>query len=228
MNINANSRLRESERLGGKMKGVMGTSTNCHNCSFCQTIRKANNPRVVCSYCYAWEGLEFKPESRAMYGENGDILADRLMTDDEISKYVNESLHRFNSHGELENEIQLRNMYAICRASERAAIGAGVSSPKFAIWTKRKPLVEAVARKYGEYPPANLAMVYSSIWLNEPNPERRYNPARDLVRPDHIFTVYETEQDRKDKGFMCGKLCALCGHCYNKTETVDFVAELLK
>lgn len=227
-----NNQVRVSHNLGGKMKGIPAITTSCIGNAFCEKMHNcANKGKVICADCYAFKGLGLWKQAREMYAANTEKMTKRILKPSEmpISEIAGAPVCRFNSHSELHNLTELRNIYAIIENVNIFCECFGIPQTMFALWTKRKSLIEKAA-KMGFLPPENLSIVYSCFQIN-PDKEiaKQYKPGKDIVKPDFIFAVYRTENDRKNAGgFQCQLNCNHCRHCYRKTDKPGLVCEILK
>lgn len=171
---------------GGKLTGI--PSINISDPEFCIRSRKICGS--VCSKCYSKNSQSFRPSIGKAIAKN-DFLADRPIEKWEIPLFNPGNLVRFNSFGELHNVQHLANIYAICKANPKV---------KFALWTKRKDIVESIDKKQ----PGNLVLVYSVMMID--------TPIDKIDIPDwadYVYSVYTS-------GDSCGKNCLACQKCYRK------------
>lgn len=194
----------------GKMEGMMSLSTSCMHNKFCQAYAK--DPNKICSKCYASTQMKRYKNMDACFTRNAEILTQKILGKDEMP-LINASLFRFESFGDLNNDIQLINYFNICKANK---------GTRFALWTKNPFIVESVI-KSGHKKPSNLNIVLSSHYLNK-EVDQKY----DWV--DRVFTVY-TKKHAENNGVKincAGKNCLSCKKCYVKSNKNFFINELLK
>lgn len=129
---------------------------------------------------------------------------------------------RFESFGDLTNLLQVYNYMGIASAPENAKVN-------FGLWTKNVFLLVEYVKAGGVIPP-NVVINISSVKKNHAITPEQLAKLRKYLPIDHVFTVYETEEDAKKAGVKinCGKKnCNSCGLCYNHN-AIDYINELLK
>ena len=99
-----------------KIAGAYSCDSSCHNCAFCQKMRKAaeSDPTIICGYCYDHAQEIRMPSVKEAHGLTLFILSNVLFTVDDwkrrpISKKLRtewENILRINSAGETENVTQ--------------------------------------------------------------------------------------------------------------------------
>jgi hypothetical protein len=192
-----------SDGLKGKMKGMNALSTSPHLNPNCQKNSKISNS--ICEKCYAiktpWKNL------RNMLANNTKLLTENLLDMGELP-VINSVYFRFESHGDLNNAIQLRNYINIAKKNPNT---------RFTLWTKQYLLAEHVFEKYGK--PSNFTAIYSSLKINKRIDINRFKHA------DKIFTVYS--KDTKESINCGGKDCMGCLTCYKPTR-VKYIKEVIK
>lgn len=197
----------------GKMKGICSIGTSCASNPHC--MKRRENGESVCSKCYASTYMKMRESLKKHLEENAEILTTRYLTDREIP-FINANVYRFESFGDLHNDIHLENYIAICKMNPFT---------RFALYTKNIWILDSVFNGKGIKKPSNLSIVVSSPLLNtvlELDREKYW-----FV--DHVFTVH-TKEDIKTNNIdiNCGaKNCLGCQICYN-TNTEYYVREKLK
>lgn len=197
----------------GKMTGICSIGTSCASNPHC--IKRRENGESVCSKCYASTYMKMRESLKKHLEDNADILTTRYLEDREIP-FVNASIYRFESFGDLHNDIHLENYIAICKMNPFT---------RFALYTKNIWILDNVFNKKGVKKPSNLSIVVSSPLLNtvmELDKEKYW-----FV--NHVFTVH-TKEDIKTNNIdiNCGaRKCLGCQICYN-TDTEYYVREKLK
>lgn len=201
--------------IDGKIEGIFSLDTACSNNEFCPRMQAAEDPTIICRYCYTksmWEVARFA------HHITGEILSGVELTDAEAAQIaIPNGIFRFNSDGELINRTHAENLIRIARAHP-------VTS--FAIWTKRPALLDAAITAAGK--PENLICGISSVMINTPATNA---PAW----TDFIFTVYTpagmTEALKRGEYACNGLKCLACGfHCYHRHDGPGpvYVAEALR
>ena len=188
----------------GKMSGMQSLSTSClcnKNC-----LNRVENENLVCSHCYAQRQMKMYKNLEKCLKKNTEILTTRLLTDEEIP-LINAAFFRFESFGDLNNEIQVVNYFRICKRNKHV---------KFALWTKN-PWIIAETINNGENKPRNLQVIYSSPYLDKCD-----NKLNKYPFIDKIFTVYTKEQIKANNiEINCGaKSCLSCHKCYVKSKEI--------
>ena len=139
-----------------------------------------------------------------------EYLKYHILKKEELPKFQNIQIVRFEAFGDLETDIQFYNYYQIAKANK------GV---KFALWSKNAWIVDKTYKRWGLKDLPNLVLVYSSLELNK--------PAKKPEHFDKVFTVYE-KGVLPDNQINCGaRSCAKCKRCYTR-RTGDQIRELLK
>ena len=195
----------------GKMMGMVGVTTSCLDNKYCEMYR--NIPGSVCQKCYAERALEYMKNPRERYEKNGKSLKGGIIPYDALPE-LNCLYFRFESHGDLENEIQLINYIHICEKNPNT---------RFALWTKNGFIVDEYFKSGGKKP-KNLNIVYSSLFLNQEADIKDY----DWI--DVLFTVYDKEfAQNNNVEINCGaKNCFGCAKCYKKHKGLVRINEQLK
>lgn len=188
----------------GKMSGMQSLSTSClcnKNC-----LNRVENADLVCSHCYAQRQMKMYKNLEKCLKKNTEILTTRLLTDEEIP-LINAAFFRFESFGDLNNEIQVVNYFRICKRNKHV---------KFALWTKN-PWIIAETINNGENKPRNLQVIYSSPYLDKCD-----NKLNKYPFIDKIFTVYTKEHIKENNiEINCGaKSCLSCHKCYVKSKEI--------
>ena len=194
-----------------KIAGAFSCDSSCHNCEFCNKMRKAaeSDPTIICGYCYDHAQEIRMPSVKEAHGLTLYILSNVPFTVDDwkrrpISKKLRtewENILRINSAGETENVTQGINYLNLLYAN-----------PVFfgGYWGKNVPAIVSAIRTVGK--PKNTRFVQSSIHINKPD--------KKVPEADLVFTVYDNEkailEALENGGCECnGKMCAQCGwKCY--------------
>lgn len=202
----------------GKIEGCCSCDSSCHNCKFCQNMIKAaaNNPLIICGYCYddAQESRWKNVENR--HGLNMRILSAIDFTLEELATLPITEICRFNSSGDVPSETYARNCIRIAISHPYAHC---------ALWAKNVAAVEKAFDELGK--PSNMIFVQSSLLIGIACNRSRY--------ADYTFTVYPDEETTqaaiRSGAHECnGKKCKECGYkCYLGTwEKGADIAELLR
>jgi hypothetical protein len=150
--------------------------------------------------------------------ENNTAILTRELTFAEIKEiaktFANTAIVRFESFGDLNNEIQLLNYIRIARAARHT---------KFALFTKQYNIV----RKYfesGKRFPDNVTLILSSPYIDHVLSEALVNNFKQYHRRVITFTV---TRDKENPGINCGqRRCVDCRNCYdakNPKNVIEFI-----
>lgn len=197
----------------GKLSGMKSIGTCCANNEFC--LARMKDKDGVCCHCYASTYVKMRKSLKDHLIQNGEILKNRILQDNEIP-VTNDLVYRFESFGDIANEIQLINYVNICNRNPYTAFG---------LWTKNYGICDRVFNKMGIAKPENLSLVVSSPKMNE---VIRLNMER-FWFVDHVFTVYDGNYIKTNNvSINCGaKSCLKCKTCYYRN-TEFYVNEKLK
>ena len=190
----------------GKMNNIKSISTNTLTNEFCIKMNATKNKLVICGHCYSFEGLEMArlPNQVKALQRNSDILSNKELSEREIyQNYMfNDNIFRLQSHGDLINELHLKNLMAIVKANKWTT---------FALWTKRKNVIKEYFDKHTK--PDNLILVYSNPLINKVIDSRgKYKP----VYFDKGFNNVDKDY-MKEKQNCTGQQCITCRRCYVKS-----------
>ena len=198
----------------GKMTGMWSLSTSCLCNKYC--LARMKDPNFICSKCYSERQMEWQENLRIKLYRNTLILT-TIEIPVELMPRFNVMKGRLESHGELNNVIQIKNFFNLCKANPRTM---------FALWTKNTFLFPE-ARKQGVRKPGNLIIIESSPKLNVIT-----EPSDPWV--DKVFTVFNKKFAREHGiEINCGgRCCMTCEtNCYKKNVVkgkVEYINELVK
>jgi hypothetical protein len=189
-----------------KMESMFSINSNTLSNTFCQAQRKTDS---ICKSCYAFNQLTMYENNIPPLQNNSNMLSTGILKENELP-FLNHSIFRFNSFGELINLNHLHNLVQIAKKNKNTV---------FTLWTKRKNLIE----KYfaDEKKPKNLILIFSSYKLNQIE-----------ILPDFfdkVFTVFTAKYAIENKvNINCGnKKCINCRLCYSHNK-IKNVNEVLK
>lgn len=192
--------LHITEKMTGKMEGMMSLSTSCKTNPFC--LKHQQIEGSICKKCYADRQMNMYTRMSPCLERNAEILTVDVIPM-EYLPVINAAFFRFEAFGDIINSIQVENYFNICKKNPYT---------KFALWTKNPDLIAPVADKK----PNNLIIVLSSLMLNKQVNKDKYPFV------DKVFTVYDAKTI-KEKGIdiNCGAhKCIECLRCYTDGETV--------
>ena len=187
----------------GKMEKIRSISTNTLTNDFCRKMNATKNKLIICGHCYSVDSLEagrFPNQVKALQ-RNSNILGNKELSEKEIyQNYMfNDNIFRLQSHGDLINELHLKNLMAIVKANKWTT---------FALWTKRKNVIKEYFDKNDK--PDNLILVYSNPLINKVIDSRsKYKP----VYFDKVFNNVDKDY-MKEKQNCTGQKCFDCRRCY--------------
>lgn len=198
----------------GKMTGMWSLSTSCLCNKYC--LARMKDPNSICSKCYSERQMEWQENLRIKLYRNTLILT-TIEIPVELMPRFNVMKGRLESHGELNNVIQIKNFFNLCKANPRTM---------FALWTKNTFLFPE-ARKQGIRKPKNLVSIESSPKIDEV-----------IIPSDHwvdkVFTVFNKKFAREHGiEINCGGRCCMTCEtdCYKKNKIkgkVEYINELVK
>jgi hypothetical protein len=159
------------------------------------------------------------PRLEGSLTNNTEILAKRELTFSEIREiakfFLNTTIARFESFGDLNNETQLLNYIRIARAAKHT---------KFALYTKQYGIVRQYFES-GKRFPDNVTLILSSPYIDHTLNDSLVNVFKQYHRRVITFTV---TRDKTNLGINCGKKrCVECRNCYDARSPKN-VIEMLK
>tara|TARA_Y100000592_G_scaffold19998_1_gene30682 strand:+ start:3198 stop:3893 length:696 start_codon:yes stop_codon:yes gene_type:complete len=209
-------------KLNGKLQDFQAISVNTITNKFCQDMHNTKRDDVICRKCYSFATLESKRFGNNLENalqRNSDLLSKPL--DEDCVPFINAAYFRFNAHGELINRVHFENLILIARNNSHC---------KFALWTKRKDIVNLVKRdleQEGRRFPNNLILVWSNPIVNDVhfNPPQGFDYVFNNVTYDEADIIYK---DRVRGGYAMainavadkhykpctGQKCKDCLNCY--------------
>lgn len=196
-------------KMSGKLNGIPAINTNTVTNEFCIKMKDTDS---ICGSCYSHRMLNtYRKNCQPAFQYNSDILSKAILIEDMLP-VINSAFFRFNGHGELINMNHLINIVNICKKNPHTS---------FALWTKRKNLVNKLFKYSDEYhPPKNLILIYS-------------NPKVDCVQlepPVHFHKVFNNVSKSIYKSIenCTGQKCIECLACYKKDSGIDSIIERVK
>lgn len=195
-------------KMTGKLEGFLSISTNTVTNEYCIKQNKKNDKNNICKFCYSHTMLNtFRKNMAPALQRNSDSLSRKVLHPDALP-VINSAYFRFNSHGELINEINLINY-----------VNIAIKNPhcNFALWSKRFDIVSKYFKNNPK--PKNLILVYSNPRINHI-----------LKQPPKFFDKTFNnvlEHLEKDKQNCTGQKCKDCLLCY-KFDTTNTIVEKVK
>ena len=204
----------------GKMSGMESLSTSCLDNKYCQN--KCKNKSFICFKCFALAMLTgiYKSMQKSL-SRNTRILTGGIIPED-LLPIINNLYFRFESFGDLNNEIQFVNYCNIARKNPQTV---------FALWTKNPFIIRQAIKSGMTEKPDNMIIIYSSPLLNKAVSLKRIQAVYPFV--DKVFTVFESEKEIENQGLKCNcgaRYCLDCLRCYTKSDNdkMNVITELLK
>lgn len=192
--------------MSGKLQGLRAISTNTLTNEFCVKQNSCGDADNICTKCYSHASLSgYRKNMAPALQRNSDLLPIRLLTDREIP-FINERIFRFSAHGELINETHLLNLFKIASLNEGCV---------FALWTKRKDIVNRVMRDNAK--PANLILIFSNSVIGKVLPKP----------PMHFDRTFNNVPKTTEGQNCTGQKCMDCQLCYT-VGGVDTIVEAVK
>lgn len=202
-----------TRKHSGKMTDVVSISTSCRCNPNCEARKGLKGS--ICEKCYADAMHDQYSDLAAKLERNTKVLTTVIFPVEDIPYITSKSGYfRFEAFGDLVNEIQVVNYFNIAAANDHL---------KCALWTKNPWIIKSAIAKYNLVKPANLTIIGSSYFVNEPMDFSGY----DFI--DKTFTVYSPDYIQEHGiEINCGaRSCATCGLCYENKGGRE-VSEMLK
>lgn len=201
---------------GTKLAGIL--SINTPNYCNKQCMKNAQVEGSICQKCYATRYLKMRKRLRDALERNYKLLTSSILPLNELPRF-NTLYGRFESFGDLSNEIQFINYLNVCNVNPQTT---------FAIWTKNPHIISAVLNDMGYKKPDNLIIIVSSLFINIPWKYKILPYADRYWFIDKIFTVYDKKTIKeKNININCGaRDCMSCGLCYTKNNVKEINEEL--
>lgn len=199
----------------GKMTLIPSISTNKRLNEHCKSMSESCNPDCICTHCYVDKTMAMYPKLEGSLTNNTNILAKRELTSSEIKEiakvFINTSIVRFESFGDLNNETQLLNYIRIARAAKRT---------RFALFSKQYKVILDYF-KSGKRFPDNVTLILSSPFIDHVLHSSFVDQFKQYHRRVITFTV---TRDKENPAINCGKRrCVECRNCYDARVPRDVV-----
>lgn len=203
---------------GEKMSGFQSIGTSCLENENC--LRRCKNEKYICYECYAMQQLKRYKTQRKK-----NKWCTYFYTSYDISKeytpFINSTYFRFESFGELQNELQVKNYFTICEKN---------CNCNFTIWTKQPEYIKLAMDKYGIKKPKNLKVIYSRYELNQ-KPSIDYFRQLKTAYPflNKMFSVFSKGFATENKiNINCNGHCESCLKCYDPKDRTILINEIRK
>jgi len=194
--------------MTGKLEGFKAINTNTLSNPYCQKMYSCGSDDIICTKCYSVEMLEtFRKGCIPAWERNSKALSEGIIPPHLLPTFL-EAFVRFSGHGELINMTHLENLHNIALHNAHT---------KFALWTKRKDLINKFYANNDK--PENLILIFSNPKIDAVlnNPPKHFDRTFNNVSPDS-----ETAQN------CTGQKCKDCLLCYIPNNGVSQIVEAVK
>lgn len=218
--------LHVSDNMSGKMDGIKCITSACTVNDHCKNL----HTNGICKHCYAFRYLNMRPTVRKCYERNSKVLSNEMDVA-YIPTFRHSDFVRFESFGDLINRNHIENYLLMAFKNPKT---------NFALFTKRRSMLENYFKNFDVKKPKNLAIVSSAYTLNDDQNTELYasyvtNDNLGFKLIDTVFNVYTSDENiqKKDRLAMhtceCEKSCKFCLVCWsNKMADIMLVKEHLK
>lgn len=218
--------LHVSGHMTGKMDGIKCITSACTVNDHCKSL----HTNGICKHCYAFKYLNMRPTVRKCYEKNSNVLSNDMDVA-YMPTFRKGDFVRFESFGDLINRNHIENYLLIAFKNPKT---------NFALFTKRRFMLENYFKDFEVKKPKNLAIVSSAYTLNDDQNAELYasyltNDNLGFKLIDTVFNVYTNDENiqKKDKLAMhtwqCEKQCRFCLVCWhNTTADLMLIKEHLK
>lgn len=203
----------------GKMEGINSISTSVVLNPFCQAQQAVKGS--ICSHCFAEAMMKMYSALEDKLARNTKILTESVLPEDELPDTTGMKIFRFESFGDLNNEIQLINYLNIAKKNPET---------RFTLWTKRYAIVEKYFAEHDV--PENFTLIISSLMVNIKMPLTFLKKTGKFKLGQlKSFTVYDYDYIKEhweEMNINCGsRFCLGCRLCYDLND-VEEISEVLK
>lgn len=218
--------LHVSDHMTGKMDGIKCITSACTVNDHCKGL----NTNGICKHCYAFKYLNMRPTVRKCYERNSKALSNEMDVSF-MPTFRKGDFVRLESFGDLINRDHIENYLLICFKNPQT---------NFALFTKRRFMLENYFKNLDVKKPKNLAVVSSAYTLNDSENTELYasyvtNDNLGFKLIDTVFNVYTSDDQMQKKDNIatntleCGKQCQSCLACWSNTNyDIRLVKEHLK
>ncbi len=198
---------------GGKMAMFKSISTSAL-CNTGCSIRSKND-KCICSRCYARQQLKRYRTLAEKMERNTKFYNLYNLTAKDVP-YINDTVFRFESFGEIDTKQQLKNYYTIARKNKHCF---------FVLWTKEYNKIKEYSK--GLRKPGNIRIIASEYCINSNINMNQFKYNYPFV--DKIFAVYTKDHATENNiAINCTGKCIDCMRCYNKNDHTFVICEYLK
>ena len=196
--------------MTGKLKGFKALNTNTLSNPYCMKMYNSGKDKVICTKCYSAEMLQgMRKNCIPAWQQNSDILSGGLIPQHMLPTIL-DAFFRFSGHGELINLTMLENFHNIALHNPHCS---------FALWTKRKDLINQFYGNLVMGKPSNLILIYSNPIID-----------RVMAKPPKFFdrTFNNVSKDSAIDQNCTGQKCIDCMLCYKPNNGVTTIIEAVK
>ena len=218
--------LKVSDHMTGKMDGIKCITSSCTVNDHCKSL----HTNGICKHCYAFRYLNVRPTVRKCYERNSNVLSNDMDVA-YMPSFRHGDFVRLESFGDLINRKHIENHLLICFKNPYT---------NFALFTKRRFMLESFFESFDVKKPKNLAIVSSAYTMNDDQNTEMYasyvtNDNLGFKLIDTVFNVYTNDESMQKKDRLalhtweCEKQCQSCLVCWsNKMSDLMLVKEHLK
>lgn len=198
-----------------KLQNMHSIGTSCLCNSLCEY--RQGKKELICSRCYAVKYLRLRKTLRDKLAFTTWLYNNYEITEKQVP-FINDSIFRFESFGDIHSVLQVKNYFTICNANKNTI---------FAIWTKNPGIMKLAIQEKKK--PNNLIVIYSDPLINGMSEETYNDILKQYPFIDKIFVVYEKDFAIENNiEINCGgSACVYCGNCYTKKD-VTIIREIRK
>lgn len=203
----------------GKMEGINSISTSVVLNPFCQKQQAIAGS--ICSHCFAEAMMKMYGALEEKLARNTETLTKSIIPIADLPDTTGMEIFRFESFGDLNNEIQLENYLNIVKKNP---------GTRFTLWTKRYKLAKEYFDTHDV--PENFTLIFSSLMINK-KIDLTFMKKSGKFKKGQLksFTVYDydyVKEHWEEMDINCGsRFCNGCRLCYSKNE-VEEISEILK
>tara|TARA_R110000824_G_scaffold186955_1_gene368173 strand:- start:65 stop:679 length:615 start_codon:yes stop_codon:yes gene_type:complete len=190
-------------KMTGKLAGFHSISTNTATNDFCEAMSQGNKGNI-CESCYSMKMVKgFRKSMAPALQRNSDLLSAAILTDWQLPRVL-DAVFRFNSHGELINDIHFENLCLIAEYNPHCT---------FTLWTKRATIVNKAFKKRDK--PINLILVFSNSKIGHimAKPPTHFDKTFNNVKGD----------DKLELQNCTGQQCKNCLTCYQHNDITTII-----
>lgn len=218
--------LKVSNHMSGKMDGIKCITSACTVNDHCKSL----HTNGICKHCYAFRYLQLRQSVRKCYENNSKVISN-AMDVTYMPSFRHGDFVRLESFGDLININHIENYLLMAFKNPKT---------NFALFTKRRFMLENYFNDFEVKKPKNLAIVSSAYTMDDDKNTELYasyvtNDNLGFKLVDTVFNVYtsDDQMQKKDKLAMnkreCEKQCKHCLVCWeNKIDDLTLVKEHLK